>query len=605
MNSKTNIDPTKKTRRILYVGNDKGYWTNIHHVFQSRYGHMNLDFKTIENLSDDIINEILLDILEYDPHFIYIDLSVNFQIGSKLGLYLKRLNAFKYIPVSAFVEDESKIDESLYLGFDFTFIKSGETHDVVYHPFYFIFPKEALKKDFALAKFNQKAKLLETFRIGYFSPEHMHVEANASWKVGDLVKLNTNISEEYNKNPIYEVISCSDSGMYYNFNHSFDLAYKFIGELHFDDSVLEEAMQIEDQIARQKTISRIEEERAQRKAEHEQNRQKIKKSMNQWVLSMQDSKDAKTTKILIIDEELGFLKTEKRKLDSFNFTIRLQTKLEENFHQIEKLKPQIIVYSIPEFDFSDMEDLSEEEKISEVKKVEIKLTGFFSKLVDKVKSIEDYTPFIIIFNCLTLSSKSFQDSFRYELIIANKEKVNLDLVMQMAELFEKKQKSTLHTNIDQKILELRKQDPAKYGRLTREDFIDSRYYVGKSHKLSRGSFHHEVELKAISESEVYFSIGKDLELEKYYLETPFKMVVTLVPQEGKKAISDKGAYLYKGLIHSIGENEKKKLRQFVNEIYTKHKTEERKKEEEAFKKLNSDTAQAEQDKNEEEPPENN
>ena len=64
-------------------------------------------------------------------------------------------------------------------------------------------------------------------------------------------------------------------------------------------------------------------------------------------------------------------------------------------------------------------------------------------------------------------------------------------------------------NIDQKILELRKQDPAKYGRLTREDFIDSRYYVGKSHKLSRGSFHHEIELKAISESEVYFSIGKD------------------------------------------------------------------------------------------------
>ena len=327
--------------------------------------------------------------------------------------------------------------------------------------------------------------------------------------------------------------------------------------------------------------------------------------MNQWVLSMQDSKDAKTTKILIIDEELGFLKTEKRKLDSFNFTIRLQTQLEENFYQIEKLKPQIIVFSIPEFDFTDMEDLSEEEKISEIKKVEIKLTGFFSKLVDKTKSIEDYTPFIIIFNCLTLSSKSFQDSFRYELIIANKDKVNLDLVMQMAELFEKKQKSTLHANIDQKILELRKQDPAKYGRLTREDFIDSRYYVGKSHKLSRGSFHHEVELKAISESEVYFSIGKDLELEKYYLETPFKMVVTLVPQEGKKAISDKGAYLYKGLIHSIGENEKKKLRQFVNEIYTKHKKEERKKEEEAFKKLNSDTAQAEQAKNEEEPPENN
>ena len=170
--------------------------------------------------------------------------------------------------------------------------------------------------------------------------------------------------------------------------------------------------------------------------------------------------------------------------------------------------------------------------------------------------------------------------------------MNFDLVLQMADLFEKKQEATINAKIDQKIIELRKEDSAKFGRLTRNDFIESRYHVNKKSELSKGSFVREVELKGINESEVYFLCDQELALVNYYIENPFKMVVSLVPQDGKNAQKQNKMLLYKGLIHSIGENEKKKLRQFVNEIYTAAKIEQRKAEEEAFKAMNRDKEQS-------------
>ncbi len=580
-------DGDKKSRRIMYIGSDSGYWTNVVHRFKSTYPHQSFDFKEIKEIHEDEINLKINEIMEYNPHFIYIDLSVKFDTVSKLGLYLKRLHHFQYIPISGLVDNESKVEMTLYSGFDFIFIKGAETHDVVYHPFFYIFPREAIKQDFAFARFKQPTILTEKFRIGYFTPEHMHVEANAIWEIGDIVKLNTNISRDYNKSDFYEVKSRSTQGLYYNFKYSYDLAYKFLDDLKFDDSEFEAAAEIADQELRQKTIARIEDDRKQKVAEHEQSKETLKKSMKDWVYSLKDSKQAKQTKVLIVDETLDFLTKETRKLDSFPYTIRLQTELSEDFRQVEQYLPQLIALSIPELEIDESEiELSEQERESAVKSVEIKLSTFFKNLIDKSKSIKGYSPFIIIFNCQTLSSKSFQDSFKYDLIMANKDKMNFDLVLQMADLFEKKQEATVNAKIDQKIIELRKENSAKFGRLTRDDFIESRYHVSKKSELSKGSFIREVELKGINESEAYFLCDQELALVNYYIENPFKMVVSLVPQDGKSAQKQNKMLLYKGLIHSIGENEKKKLRQFVNEIYTAHKIEQRKADEEAFKAMN-------------------
>ena len=580
-------DGDMKTRRVMYIGSDSGYWANVVHRFKSTYPHQNFDFKVIKEVHEDEINLKINEIMSYDPQFIYIDLSVKFDTVSKLGLYLKRLNHFKYIPISGLVENETKIEMTLYSGFNFIFIKGAETHDVVYHPFFYIFPREALKQDFAFARFRQPTILTEKFRIGYFTPEFMHVESNATWNVGDIVKLNTFISRDYNKSDFFEVKSRSTQGLYYDFKYCYDLAYKFLDDITFDDSEFEAAAEIADQELRQKTITRIEDDRKQKIAEHEQSKESLRKAMKDWVNSLKDSKQAKKTKVLIVDKTLDFLKSEKRKLDSFSYTIRLQTDISEEFRQVEQYLPQLIAFSIPELDIDESEvELTEEEKESAVKSIEIKLSEFFKSLVDKSKSIKGYNPFIIIFNCKTLTSKSFQDSFKYDLIMANKDKMNFDLVLQMAELFEKKQEATINAKIDQKIIELRKEDPSKFGRLTRNDFIESRYHVSKKNELSKGNFIREVELKGINESEVYFLCDQELALVNYYLENPFKMVVSLVPQDGKSAQKQNKMLLYKGLIHSIGENEKKKLRQFVNEIYTAHKIEQRKAEEEAFKAMN-------------------
>ncbi len=593
----------RQVRRILYVGNDKGFWSNIKHRFQTNYQHLELDFKEVSDYSDDNINQIVHDTLEYSPNFIYIDLSSNLNVLLKLGLYLKRLKVFSHVAVSALVEDEKSIEESLYTGFDFAFIKGAELHDIIYHPYYFFNSEEALKKDFALAKTQKETKMVENFRIGFYSNEYFHAESNNSWSIGDEVRLSVSLSNEFNKCDTFTVINKSTSGMYYNYKYNYDFQYKFLPDLPPDDELREEVMQIADDVLRQKAYQKMQTERKNAENEHEGKKEHLKKSMKKWVESFSSSMEKKSTKILIVDETLNFLKNENRKLDSFPYTVRLQTSFSKDFSQVEQYLPQLIVFSIPEVDFGEAEEtLEEEEKIAMIKKAEVKLTDFFNNLIKTVKSLDNYVPFIIVFNCMSSSSKAFQDTYRYDLIITNQGKLDFNLVLQMAELFEKKQQSTYDAQIENKIQELRKEDPKKYGRLTKQDFIESKYFVSKNNKLSRGSFSHNVTIKAISESEVFLLINKDLELTSYFIQDPFKMAVRLVPHKGKKALSEGDSFLYKGLIHAIGEREKKRLRQYVNEIYTAHKAALEAQEKAEFLKMNQKADELESDEANEDQP---
>ena len=78
----------------------------------------------------------------------------------------------------------------------------------------------------------------------------------------------------------------------------------------------------------------------------------------------------------------------------------------------------------------------------------------------------------------------------------------------------------------------------------------------------------------------------------YRLDKPIAFSVTLVPFGDGKNFESSGGKLkrYKGLIHSVGEDEKKELRRFVNEIFGAPKKEKEVKEKLAFEALNEKRA---------------
>ena len=81
-------------------------------------------------------------------------------------------------------------------------------------------------------------------------------------------------------------------------------------------------------------------------------------------------------------------------------------------------------------------------------------------------------------------------------------------------------------------------------------------------------------------------------MKTYRLDYPLPMSINLVPiEEGKDFIDDKGSKTYRGIIHSISENDKKTLRQVVNDILFSPLNEKRAKEQEEFAELNQKVAQ--------------
>jgi hypothetical protein len=94
-------------------------------------------------------------------------------------------------------------------------------------------------------------------------------------------------------------------------------------------------------------------------------------------------------------------------------------------------------------------------------------------------------------------------------------------------------------------------------------------------------------LESISESEVTILTDLELEQKTYRLKTPCPYSVSIVPHPDGKMKNDVGGKSQnRGLIHTVGETDKKTVRKYVNEIFFQPLSKEREAEKEAFKDLN-------------------
>ena len=128
----------------------------------------------------------------------------------------------------------------------------------------------------------------------------------------------------------------------------------------------------------------------------------------------------------------------------------------------------------------------------------------------------------------------------------------------------------------------------KYRALTPASFDQPKFYISKTHEMSYISTSYDVVILSLNESEVELSCDARLELKTYRLNFPIDMSIRLIAQPDGKPCKDGegGKKIYRALIHSVGEEDKKNIRRHINEVFFSPLTEKRDKEVSDFKALN-------------------
>ncbi|WP_412471386.1 hypothetical protein [Halobacteriovorax sp. RT-1-4] len=554
------------SKKIAYLGQDLGYWDDLKKVYAKTYPDEEKSFHHF-SYNEKNINLCIYDLFELAPSIIYIDIKKEEVFGHNLGMILKRIHFFRSIPVVAIVSNLDEVKKLISIHFDFVFVKGIEVHDVVHHPYKLRYPSEAVSSEFALAKLTAPIKLKEIARVGFYGLSTMHIESNNIAQEGKLVEVEHSLEKNLMATNYFIARKHGFDNIYYGANGWSELEYLFVDPAKREDGSF--SFNVED----------LSEDELNKKL-------KIGKTFKSWVNDNSSYGSQKRTKLFMVDPQLHYFKQSEKLIDTYDFVFRINEKFDQDYTYVGRLNPDIIVYCYPDF-ISDveMEDAKDNQDVEQMANVAQNLEEFHKRqdeilkdAISNIKKLSDNNPYFIVINCDRYDSKAFQERFNYQFALVNPTMIGMNVLSQMVHQLEERRLVKEEQELNTKIAALRKKDPIKYAKLNKSYFDPPKYFISKKSPLSHALIIRDAKLIEISESICFFSLDQELVLGNYYLTHPFNFAVKIIPQDGNVFIKDGNTYKYKGLIHAIGEKEKMRLRQFVNDIYTQHKKEIREKE---------------------------
>lgn len=576
-------------KSVFYLGSDIGYWEVIQKRIQQSYGTIGFVFKNENISSSNKYTDVFLKILVEKPSIIYVDFSTNLKEQIQLARMINRENALSSIPLIGLVDKKSEVRGCLAAGADLVHVKCGEYHDVIYDAIMLMDDKQAKPPVFAKGKLAKEEKIYDDFRIGYITEKGLHAEGNLSLEVGQEIEIQSSIPHSIVPSKQYKVSAVDQINLYYDSRYSYDLDFMFVDAVEPDltnlEIMLEEAKTDEE---KRKIEKKIVAERSFKEREAQDLLTHTKKKVKDWVKKNTIDSAPKTTKLMIVDRSLHVLKQIEQPLDSYPFAIRTQTYLKEQVPEIRKVRPSIIAF---QYLTVDLLALTPEEQEAYKERVDEETNHSEEQLkmiYDYIKSCTGYFPLIIIFNCTQKDSKEVQAQFQYPLTLVKPGLMDMNALIQLSESFEKNEKDRNDKKLNEKIKALKAKDPMKYRTLTPASFEQPRFYVSKAHDISYISTSYDIVILSLNESEIELSCDARLELKTYRLNFPVEMSVRLIAQPDGKPCKDAegGKKVYRALIHSVGEEDKKNIRRHINEVFFSPLTEKRDKEVSDFKALN-------------------
>ena len=596
----------EETNLIICVGNDRSYWHHVQQRFIDRYKGLKRSFEQFD-LDEERASypEMFLKIVEKNPKIIFIDFTSLGEQKIRLSQLLSRDNATKNIPLLGLVMKKDDVWKCFASGVKLIHVKGGEYHDVVYSAAYLASKRGANPHLFAKATIKDREEnLIDDFRVGFITHEYVHMEGNLRMESGQEIIFDIEIPNKILPSKKLIVRNASSENLYYDFKYAYDFNFVYVDEPSIKEIDLEEKTLLE------KATSAEEKKDVKTKMTRKRDNIEVnylnllkstKKRLKKWVLeNTMYSRVEKKTKILVVDRDLKILKESKQYIDHYPFSIRTQTYLDDDLEILSSYRPHLIMFQHTSINIQQMRDSDEyadEEDIIDVLCKEFRsANNNIQRCMDNVESLENYDPMIIIFHCLDLSKefdflkypelKDCVPEFNYTLHMIREEQIDINGLLEMGKLYEKKQRERHENKLKEKINALKAKDSAKYGRLRVNDFEEQRYYVASSNPLSHAATSYRVKFLSLTESEVEIGSQRELEMSTYRLNCPVPMSISLVPVQEENYREEGGLKIYKGLIHSINELDKVEIRRQVNEVFCAPIVEQRKKEFHAFLELN-------------------
>jgi hypothetical protein len=423
-----------------------------------------------------------------------------------------------------YLSPEEVLTESIATGVNLTHIKSVETFDVVFNVARLIAPNESSDHGFATTPMNDEFSAGIPSKVGFIHETGLHLETNYHLQNGDRIKINHHWLEKRIV-PSLEVFiqNVATKNLFYHFKYAVDAEFLFV-----DDFLPPEGMD-------PKLVEK-------KRSEREELILYYKKQLRRWIADNFSRSVEKKAKVLIVDSKFHFYNDQPR-TDKHDYTIRCLSHIDDPVTELDRLEPQVIAFA---FDKEELTSKNNNESFVRLMKI----------IQEK---FEDLNPFVIVFNC-EKDSKVLQENFQYPHIIGTNSELTVDVLVKMADIFDKRLQLNFVINKDS----------------------PKRLFLNKTNIASIAEITIPIKIVKLSECDMVFQTEKELPTGiNLHLTEPVNMYINVSPAKTQGKIPE-----YYGLIHCLGEVSKKELRHFVNSVFFRDHDAQHMAENEEFKKLN-------------------
>lgn len=511
---------------FYYLGDDEAYFRALQGEFRT-HAKIPIEFIRISESSENLIQSLFLSVIKAKPACVFIDFSKMTQDYLHLARLLSRTPLDEKtlsVGLVDYLSPPEVLRESIATGVVLNYIKSAETFDVAFDVLKFIAPQSIGEHGFANASLKEEWTCGVLCKIGYVEADGVHIETDFQLSKGDRIKL---------RHPWMEkrivpskdtfVKNVSNTNMFYQFRFNVDLEFLFVDEFIPPAGMAEVDIKA-------------------REAERQDAIYNHKKQLKKWLQDNVERSQEKKTKVLVVDKEFQFYQNQPR-TDKHPYTIRCIPYFNDISQDLDRHRPQVIAFAFDkeENPHNGMDSLS-------------KLVGVLNQNSATLK------PFIIVFNT-DHASEELQEILGYKQVISDKNELSPELVIRMSDMLQKK--NSEHNSV-----------AFKNG--------TEKVFINKNNLASLAEIEKSVTVIKLSEidmliqSDIAFPEGTNL-----HFTEPVEMFVYLQPAKASGKVPE-----YYGLIHSLGEIEKKELRRYVNTIFFRDHDAQVSAETEEFKKLN-------------------
>ncbi|MFZ4714363.1 MAG: hypothetical protein ACOYL6_11645 [Bacteriovoracaceae bacterium] len=517
----------KEILKITYIGKDATFFLKLQESLRAKYPSLDYSFTNLSSEPKDNIHSLITQIAP-DNNVIIVDISVHALELLQLCRVIKRTNSLKHTLLMGLFDqqiDENVMKECVVTGIKINHLKTSDNSDFLYDFFSAIMPDKAVALDYVVAEVAEEVEAKEYLKGGYITIENLHAEGDVELKVDDEIKIYSFLTDsKIITSPVMKVKKVTTENVFYNFTYAYDLAFKYVDLDELSDS--------------ERYVEAVE---------------SAKYRLSKWLGAKSDMSEEKKTRLFLIDRNLSIYK-ENIKIDAYPFMIRCQPYLLNTKVELYRNNPQIILVGLDGPEIGG--------KTNQIKND----LNTLKNIVSVIKEREKYEPYLVIFNT-TEEKEELKRLLSYDKIMTITGEVTGESLIKMAQLFEarwQKNIETKHTGIN--IAQAKKQ-----------------VFLSKENPLSMLEMSRKLYLKTISESEVTFNADfQPLMFGVYRIKEPFNIFITVVPQLAKP---DASAGAFRAVIHGIGEEEKEKLRQFINAVYFRALEEKKQEEREAADKI--------------------